>query len=373
MKTALAWFLIGFTIFFLAGVVVGWFNRTTGEAAILQVAVNHTVLRSVYPQTIFPEVWSYTCDKRIYFDYGLRSGPLVPKLESVENPIDTSHEFSFEHLETVFVAATGYELKGVLIEAAAAKGFGLTFKDKVALAVGSITGYYAGVYAVTSSYRPACDDPKVLEKLQHKEYWDRELLHSKIQHDFQVYRLVFPTRNVALVNQTDSLRRAADSLSAKEKLEFLRLLDRTDRLSTLISDWSSKGDYDLLILSERVSGDLFYFLREHDDLLAKAYTGQTAPVLGMVLPVGGWAGESNPDAEAKQMILDSGKVAGFEVAQKPLVRRTVLVVSSLILISMAVALFAVVFMVISDVRDEMRRKKRSKKVPPQEKVRSNPA
>jgi hypothetical protein len=340
MKNVVLCFLVGFTIFFVAGAIVGWFNRTSGDAAILQVAVSHTGLRHL------PDTWSYRCDKRIYFDYDPQVGVLKPQLQSVENQIDTSNEFSFEHLETVFVAATGYELKGVLVEAASTKGFNLGFKDKVALAVGSITGYYAGVYAVTRSYRPACDDEKVLAKLQHKEYWDRDLLHAKIQHIFYTYRLVFPTRNIALVNQTEPLRRAAASLPSIDRAEFLGLLDNTDRINGQLSDLNTQADITLLANTERVANGLIRFLKGHRDILAKAYIGQTAPILGVVFPIGGWEGESNPDAEAKAIILDSGEAARIATTQKSVAVRIVILVAIFTAISVAMFLIMAVGVVI---------------------------
>jgi hypothetical protein len=262
-----------------------------------------------------------------------------------------------------------------LLKFAASKGFDLSLQDKVALALGSISGYYAGVYTVTRSYRPACNDPKVLAKLQSKQYWEGELLHSKIRHIFESQRLVFPTRNVALVYQTDALRPAADSLPAQDKEEFLSLLRYVDWVNGEFSD-SDINLEDLLVLAEKASFPLFDFLKMRQSLLAQAYPGQTPPVLGYVFPSGGsWEGENDLEAETRTMILSSGEAAGMAAAQRPLVRRTIMALAILIAIPIVLLVLSLAILLLSGLASIFEKKQGShiKKRPPSPTATPTPA
>jgi hypothetical protein len=165
----------------MAGGIVGWLNRVPPDEAINFVAVRHVALTRTEDRLSL----TYVCESHDYFTYYISDGALVPDKNLLDHPI-VPKPLSFEHFETVVAAATGWELKDVVVTAI---GPSVGAKEKLAMLLGSVSGFYAGRW-VFSTRLPGCASEEVLTQLQHVEYWDK-LKRAKCKQICLRYRLWF--------------------------------------------------------------------------------------------------------------------------------------------------------------------------------------
>ena len=277
MKDLLGWFCVGFAFFFVAGGIVGWLNRVPPDQAIDLVAVRHIALTANDNNEL---VLTYTCKDHDYFRLNIdEHDALIPDQSLLEHPI-IPRPLSFENFETIFVAATGWELRNVV---ASATGLSITSRQKVALLLGSVSGFYAGRW-LFSTRLPSCDSKEILSRLQGAEYWNK-LKHEKCKQLCLRFRLLFPpTDDEPLVLNTDPIRKAATSLpNVKDRSTILGYLNWLDKVfQTATSEKSEFGKYDF----SHIVGGIPYLLQaleENPAVLKAAFPSRRTPVLRFTL------------------------------------------------------------------------------------------
>jgi hypothetical protein len=254
VKDILAWFCVGFAFFFVAGGIVGRLNRVPPEEAVDLVAVRHVALTTKNGESVL----TFICKSHDYFDYYLHDGSLIPDRQLLDHPF-IPKPISFEGIETIFVAASGWELRNVVVSAT---GAALTNREKVGLVLGSISGFYAGRW-LFSTRLPDCASSEVLSRVQKVEYWDK-LKRAKCKELCLGYRLWFyAMRTEPLVLEADRLKKSAESLPdariRDNVVSYLNMLQRIFRASS-----SSDAKMDELDFSH-ASGGIPYLLEELDN------------------------------------------------------------------------------------------------------------
>jgi hypothetical protein len=275
------WFCIGFALFFAVGAIVGYLNRVPPVNAIDIVAARHVAL-AVKNQNF---TLTYVCKGHDYFDFYLKDGALVPDQKILDHP-PISRPLSFENFETIVVAATGWELRGVV---ASATGAVLTQRQKIALFLGSVSGFYAGRW-LTSTRMPSCNADEVIERLIHVEYWDT-LKREKCKQVCLRYKLWFSAANIKplALNVTPLIEAAKEvQIEAPKGAEetnrslivgYLERLDKTFRKSS--SNDAKISEYDFRVMWGGIPY-LLGLLYENPQITKKAFSSHV-PQLVIVL------------------------------------------------------------------------------------------
>jgi hypothetical protein len=277
---------------------------------------------------------TYVCKSHDYFDYHLSDGSLQPDRNLLDHPL-ISKPLSLEGFETVFVAATGWEMRGVFVTAT---GISITTRERIALLVGSVSGFYAGRW-LFSTRLPRCDSDDVLMRLQKPEYWEKLKLQKCRQMCLR-YRLWFSSRdNEPLVSNVDPLKRAAEalpqSIDRDNIIGYLNGFERTFRVAS--SSEGKIGETDFT----RVAGGIPYLMEElfeHQEILRAAFPTRI-PQLALML---------NDDPEViKREVADRTVTLNFvtkDAYERQLVGSVVIVVCVTI-IFLLTAVFGAIFLV----------------------------
>jgi hypothetical protein len=275
MNHLVGWFCLGFAIFFSAGGIVGCMNRVASEDAIDVVAVRHIALTHERVPSA-PLALTYICNSHDYFNFYLNYGSLIPDQNLLDHP-QVPRPFSFENIETIFVAASGWELRGIVMEAA---GLTLTYRQRIALTLGAISGYSAGRW-LFSTRLPSCSAPEILSKLQQTEYWNK-LKRQKYKELCLRYRLIFSSvDNRPFILNADpiiSAMKVAPGLPSIHNLIEVSRLQRLFRLASSDDEKLTEGDFMMLFGVSSV----MHFLEKHPEILKAAFPSK-APKVGFML------------------------------------------------------------------------------------------
>jgi hypothetical protein len=262
VKEWIGWFCVAFGLFFAVGAIVGWLNRVPPDNGIDIVAARHVALTGKDDRNTL----TYVCKGHDYFDFDLRTGALIPDKNILEHP-PISRPISFESLETVVGAATGWELRGALVNAT---GVVLTQRQRIALLLGSVSGFYAGRW-LTSTRMPSCDADEVIGRLQQVPYWDA-LKREKCRQLCLRYKLWFsPTDIQPLTLNVNPLIQAArevETTNRKLIIGYLQRLDVTFRESS--SNGPQPEEYDFSRIARGIPY-LLVLLDDNPQVMKKAF------------------------------------------------------------------------------------------------------
>jgi len=279
MKTIATYFLCGFCVMFLIGVWQGWEERrdTTNEELQTLTAIENLTTAREASQSEDPTL-SYVCGSTTFFTYNLSTD----EQRELQHPVVESSLLSYSHIESVFEAATGIKLFNIVREGSSAESARELAQPKwAALAVGSLSGYFAG-RAVAARSRPGCDSPLLLAKMRDKnsplamrarrEYFRMWLAALSLDVDGVHHQLLGKGSNLRdlLYSQFD-IRKPPEEpgreLSFVLFTEFRTLELIWNKFSNTSYNPTGKDCLDLASTSDFV----FKFLEIHSEILKQAY------------------------------------------------------------------------------------------------------
>jgi hypothetical protein len=316
MKTVAKYFLFAFCMSFLLGAWQGWEERgkATDEELQTQTAIAHWEITPAKQEEKQNPSLSYVCDSIQFFAYDLSTDAQ----REYQHPVVESSIVSFESVERVFEAATGIKLleiggraitKGGKAESIAE----LLKEERVALIVGSLSGYFAG-HAVAARTRPDCVSSGLLIKLRDKnsplsvrvrrEYFRQWISFLCVNVDGDRQRIMdeAPRLRGMLDNEYQQMRKLPkgreEIVRSIPVLDFHRLEEYWDKFSDTSYNPSGK---DFLELAS-TSHSLIDIVEYEPDILKKAYPNAKNIKLEYFAPVDFGDGKSTSEGKKTSFV-----------------------------------------------------------------------
>jgi hypothetical protein len=210
----LKFFFLGFVTFGLTGAFIGLIQRNENgaEDAIEETIVTHLTLGgdAYLSGSTREDNLVYRCKGEEMFSYGLASGSIVPVSIAASNHHLVSQEKFADKLKiasAVLASSIGVKLEDITVLQLASGATGkITVQEKIAFAIGSLSGYLVGFY-LTSRQPPSCFAPQVLDKLNDRQYWNR-LSHEFAKRSILRYCVIVDRHPMTLVSALSRLKNA---------------------------------------------------------------------------------------------------------------------------------------------------------------------
>jgi hypothetical protein len=283
-------FFIAFVFFFTVGLFVGWDEHCTNTTLAVQ---QRTIIHNFWIDNNPQHPFSYRCKGKIRYIFNEQTGPNGKYLGEPVSYNEPEKEGFSKDIERLFAGVTGLSLRELFVMAtkrggateAAEEGAITLWETKkiIVVALGTVSGYYAGKWIFTDTDLP-CDSPIILNALQTTPLWQssmqmlaKELLGrakilngdnaSSISDEInRIHNLSeladFPSDCNYNSWEVVSLNRSVNDTQYAVKLDDLRLAISTPYL--LVANCAAKNPYKEQLYPQYKGFQITFFLHGED-------------------------------------------------------------------------------------------------------------
>jgi hypothetical protein len=248
----LKYFALGFFVFSIVGAASGWHDRRaiTAEDAMVAMVSKHINVK--YDKASNQMQMNYVCNSTPLYRYSLRdSSPLPLTADVIDIPIPSESKLEAKTVETLLTATTGLGLAEISL---ARLGGVSETRDKIAVLVGGISGYYFGHWLLVRS-EPSCDSNAVIHALQHADFW-RKVAHEFCRKESLFYFVLVDDKATPLLSHLGEIEQALPEIPDESRravvLDAINAFRQTYSRSQDVNQQITENDFFSLSMSQGI-------------------------------------------------------------------------------------------------------------------------